>query len=250
MNNFQITKREILFSVIIISVMLLFGLLIHSKINDGLMEDYQKYDTALKIHDDSDLFEYGMKTNVGNAFVYGDLQAVDTVSYPDVSGEYMYIRKTEEHYNRHTRTVTTGSGKHRHTRTETYWSWDYAGEEDKHSDKVSFLDVEFDYGKINIPSSRHIDIIDGGYHVRYVYDGVDIKHTGTLFTNLNNKTIADNSDFYINKTIEETIQSLESGSELIIFWIFWILLIGGVVFAFYYLDNRWLEDKRSKSNWF
>lgn len=253
MNNFEITKREILFSIIIAAVMILFGLLIHGKISDGLMEDYQKYETALKIQNDSDLFEYGMKTNVGNAFVYGDLQAVDTVSYSDVSGEYMYIRKTEEHYCKHTRQVphtrvVNGKSQTYYT-TETYWTWDYVGKEDKHSDKISFLGIEFDYGKIDTPSSRHIDTVNGGYHIRFVYDGVDAKYTGTLFTNLNNKTIADNSNFYINKTIDETMESLESGGELIAFWIVWILLTGGVVFAFYYFDNRWLEDKNKKRYW-
>ena len=29
-----------------------------------------------------------MRTNVGNAFVYGDLKAVDTVTYPEIGGEY------------------------------------------------------------------------------------------------------------------------------------------------------------------
>lgn len=39
------------------------------------------------------MFQYGMDTNVGNAFVYGDLKAVDTVTYPEIGGEYMYVEK-------------------------------------------------------------------------------------------------------------------------------------------------------------
>ncbi len=239
--DFEITKREILFSIAIIAFMLLIGTIIHGKISDSLMEEYQKYNTAMQIEQDNSLFVYGMKTDIGKAFIYGDLQAIDTVSYPDIDGKYMYVKKVKEKYTMHTRTVKSGKTY----RTETYWTWDYAGEENKHSEKLSFLGVEFDYKKINIPSAKHIDTVSGGYHVRYVYEGVKNKYTGTLFTDLNNKTITDNSDFYSNKTIEETIKSLESGSELIIFWVCWVILTGVIVFVFYYFDNRWLEDKRN-----
>lgn len=44
-----------------------------------------------------------------------------------------------------------------------------------------------------------------------------------------------------NIDIEETVEYLESGGGVIIFWIFWILLTGGCVFGFYYIDNKWLE---------
>lgn len=41
------------------------------------------------------MFQYGKDTNVGNAFVYGDLKAVDTVTYPEIGGEYMYVEKSK-----------------------------------------------------------------------------------------------------------------------------------------------------------
>ena len=49
-----------------------------------------------------------MDTNAGNAFVYGNLTAIDTVSYPDIKGQYMYVekKKSNRKYRRHTRTVT------------------------------------------------------------------------------------------------------------------------------------------------
>ena len=51
------------------------------------------------------------------------------------------------------------------------------------------------------------------------------------------------ASFHRNSTIEETIESLESNWELVLFWIGWVLLTGGAVVGFYYIDNRWLEDK-------
>ena len=103
--DFEITKREILASISIIAVMLLIGVLISSKISEHQLDANEVYNKAVKI-DNTDLFQYGMDTNVGNAFVYGDLVAVDTVTYTEIGGEYMYIEKVKEKYTKHTRTVT------------------------------------------------------------------------------------------------------------------------------------------------
>lgn len=246
-DDFKITKREVLVSIIIISVMLLVGIIIHGNINDALMLEYQKYNTAIQIENNSDLFKYGMETNVGNAFVYGDLKAVDTVTYPEIGGEYSYIKKVKERYTMHTRTVTktrTVNGKtETYTETEIYWEWDRVDSWDKHCEKISFLNVEFDYGTIRFPSSDYITTINESSDIRYKYYGTGTEFVGTLYTVLNNNTINE-TDFYINRNISETIEHLESGGELFLFWFLWILLTGGCVFGFYYLDNRWLEDKR------
>lgn len=95
--DFEITKREILASISIIAVLLLIGFIISGKISDHLIDKNEKYNKAVKIKE-QDLFEYGMRTDIGNAFVYGDLEAVDAVTYPEIGGKYMYVRKVEEHY--------------------------------------------------------------------------------------------------------------------------------------------------------
>lgn len=132
--NFEITKREILVSVSIVAIMLLIGVLNAGKISDYQLDKNEKYNKAIKI-ESQELFEYGMRTNAGNAFVYGDLKAVDTVTYPEIGGEYIYIEKVKERYTMHTRQVahtTTMNGKtHTYYTTETYWTWDYAGSEER-----------------------------------------------------------------------------------------------------------------------
>ena len=242
--NFTITVREIIVSISIIAVMLLIGILISEKISDNQIDKNKVYDQAVKI-EDSELFQYGMDTNVGNAFVYGDLEAVDTVTYPEIGGEYMYVEKIKERYTMHTRQVAhtrTVNGKTQtYYTTETYWTWDYAGSEDKICKEISFLGHTFSSNKINLPSEEYIDTIYESSHIRYKYYGVSTKHTGTIFTDLRDKTISDNTRFYKNMTIDETVERLESGGGLIIFWIVWIILIGLCVFGFYYIDNRWLE---------
>lgn len=247
-NDFEFTKREVLFSIVIICVMLSIGLVIHGNINDNLMVQYQKYDTALQIEDDADLFTYGMRTNVGNAFVYGELNAVDTVTYPEIDGQYMYVEKVKEKYTQHTRTVTktkTVNGKTKtYTETQTYWTWDKVGSEDIKCKEISFCGVTFNSSKINLPSADYITTIKKSSHIRYKYYGVSCNYIGTIFTELKDNTITDNTNFYNNYSIEETIDSLESNWQLWVFWIFWIIFTGGCVVGFCYLDNKWLEDEK------
>ena len=218
--DFEITKREILASISIIAVMILIGVLISSKISEHQMDRNEIYNKAVKI-DSTDLFQYGMDTNVGNAFVYGDLKAVDTVTYPEIDGEYMYVEKVKEKYTKHTRTVTkykTVNGKRKsYTTTETYWTWDRVGSEDKKCNEVTFCGITFNVNKFDIPSSHHIDTIKESSHIRYKYYGVETEFTGTIFTDLRDKTISDSTNFYNSMNIEETVEYLESGGGEIIF---------------------------------
>lgn len=250
----MVTKREVLVSIIIILIMLLIGMIIHGNINDTLMLEYQKYNTAVQIENDSNLFAYGMKTNIGNAFVYGDLEAVDTVTYPEIEGEYIYIGKIEKRYERHTRIVTkTDSNGNTYTTTEVYYEWDIENQESQHSKEIKFCGITFPYSKINLPMSDYIDTIRGNrvwswksgeyVKVKFEYYGVSTKYTGTIFADLKDDTIPDNTGFYNDRTIDQVIDNLKSGWQLILFWIFWILLTSLCVFGFCYIDNRWLEDK-------
>jgi hypothetical protein len=239
--DFEITKREILASIFIIAVMLLIGVLISDKISEHQMDADEVYNKAVKI-ESTDLFQYGMDTNVGNAFIYGDLEAVDTIAYPEIDREYMYIEKIKEKYTKHTRTVTYKDNKSKErTKKETYWTWDKVGSEDKKCQEITFCGVLFSIDKIDIPSAGYIDTIKESSRIRYKYYGVSAKYTGTIFADLRNGTIPDNTHFYNNKDIEKTMKQLETGGGVILFWILWIVLICGCVFAFYYLDNKWLE---------
>lgn len=253
MNERIVTKREILFSIVIIAAMLVFGFMISSSINNSLLNNYQEYNTALQIDNNKDVFQHGMKTNIGNAFVYGELKAIDTVSFNEIDGEYSYIRKEKEKYTEHTRTVTktrtnSKGESETYTETEVYYSWDYVSQESKHSKKIDFIGVEFSYGKINLPGEREIKIIyqDGDFwhssgDIRYIYYAAPVKCKGTLYAELKDNTIS-NVHFYFDRNIEDTIESLESEWQIALFWFVWVLFTGGLVAGFYFIDNRWLED--------
>lgn len=240
----EITLREILASVSIVAVLFTIGFAISGKISDYVMDKNEVYNKAVKIESRS-MFEYGMRTNVGNAFVYGDLEAIDTVTYPEIDGEYMYAEKVKEVYTMHTRQVAHTRTVNGHTETyyttEVYWSWDYAGSEHVTSQQVRFCGVTFPSSKIKIPSGKYLRTIYRSSHVRYNYYVTETKHTGTIFTELKDNTISEKSSFYKDRTIDEAVTRLQSRDFTVTFWVCWIIFIVLCVVGFYYLDNRWLE---------
>lgn len=241
----EITKREILASIPIVAILFLIGVIISGKISNAQLERNEIYDTALKV-DSQELFEYGMRTNVGNAFVYGSLKSIGSVGYPEISGEYAYIEKVKEKYTRHEKLVAhtrTVNGKtETYYTTEVYWTWDYVGSESKHVEQWLFSNNAFDYVKISPPDTEYIDTVKESEYIRYKYYGIKTEYKGTLFTDLRNNTISDNSAFYTEMTIEDAVDYLENGFPYtVLFWIAWLGLTGVCVVSFCAAENKWLE---------
>ena len=127
-NGWDMTVRELMFSIVIILIMLMGGFFISEKIASHNDEQNQEYYQAMQIDGNAELFRYGMRTDVGNAFVKGNLVAVDPVTDPGIGGvPAAYIKVEEQHYNRHTRQVAhtrTVNGKTQtYYTTEVYYSW-------------------------------------------------------------------------------------------------------------------------------
>lgn len=244
MCDFEITKREILLSVAIICIMLVVGLLISGGISERAMERQQMYYTAVRIESER-MFQHCLETDIGNALAYGKLVAIDPVTFSEIGGEYSYVEKVKEKYTRHERTVTktrtTVDGKtETYTEVEVYYSWDKVDAWDKHSNTMQFLGVEFRYGEIPPPLSYEITKIRESSDIRYVYYGRPVTSECTIFTNMFNGAIND-TDAYYDCTIEEVIEMKSSDFATPVFWFLWFAFTVGIVFAFYSLENRWLD---------
>lgn len=237
----EITKREIIASITTICFMLMLGLAIHNQIRDYIVDTNEIYNKAIHI-EDKDLFEYGMSTNVGNAFVYGELVALEPVTYDEIEGDYMHLKKIKEKYTQHSRTVSYKCGKSTCYKTEYYWTWDEVNREYKSTNKVSFLGIEFDFSQFNTPSTSYITTVKTGSHTRYKYYGVPAKLQGTIFTELKDNNIGKGITLYENKSTQEAYDYLtkEGVVSLIVFWFAWLGLTGGAVYGFYKLENEWL----------
>ena len=248
LGDIEVTSREIIVSIAIVAAFLIGGFLISGRIQDSIDDANMKYNTAVKIDcsDSNELFVYGMQTNIGNTFVYGELIAVDPVSYPDIDGEYMEVKKTKEKYTMHTRQVAHTRTVNGRTQTyytiEVYYSWDYAGSESKKCEKVRFCDIEFSSDRIDLPPLEHIDTQTFG-NIRYIYEGSKTEYLGTLFSDLREDTISEGSDFLANMTIDEAVEYYKQASVVkqVLFWLIWTIICGACVYGFYSLENRWLE---------
>ena len=243
----EVTKREIIISIAIVAIMMLFGFLISDSITDARLDRLQEYNTALKIPDNNEeLFKYAIDTDVGNAFVEGKLKVLDPVSIGGLEGKYSYISRELEKYTRHTRVVTETyyvNGKARtRTRTEVYWTWDHQKTDEWSSKKINFNGVDFSINKIEMPSTRHHSTVSCGHHLRYVYHVRDLEWQGTIYAKLKEHTIQGQADFLKNTDIEKMLEYYTMFNWLWVFWPLWVLLTGGLVVGFYYIDNRWLEE--------
>ena len=239
----EIKPREIAFSVAIVFVMVALGFLIGSKISDHIAETNEKFTTAAQITDDEQ-FQYALATDFGNVIAYGDLIAEQPVSADDLDGEYAILTKITERYTMHTRVVTSTDGKgHTYTRTEIYWTWDRVKREEDSTETFSFMGVSFPMDKFSVSTHRQGSMIYDNSELRHYYEVVDANMVGSIHTQIKDHMIADNNRFYTDAEPQAIVNlAIRQGNiAIILFGVLWIALIGGAVYGFCALENRWLD---------
>lgn len=245
----EVKPREILVSVIIVLVMFAVGIAIHNAIHRSVTRTAEIYATATIIQD-PEQFRYGMETNFGNALLYGSVTSKESVTFDEIGDGFLYIRKVREDYVKHTRTYTDKNGKKHKT---TYHSWDYVSSQSRNVERVTFLDCDFPYSQFDMPSYR-LNLTEAGVSNRgnYIYKGLSTRYyykvtvngiTGTLFANLRNGTINNQSALYGYQTPQQVLANKQGAGTWIavVFWLFWIAGTVGMVYGFCYLKNRWLD---------
>ena len=243
MEDFKITPREILFSVIIIALMVGLGVWISNPILESVTENSMKVISAVKVSD-AEKFGYIKRTNVGDFLAEGTLKAKDSVSISDIKGHYLLIKKVKERYTMHTRTYVTRSGKVTHVHHQVYWTWDRVHTDMFKSKYVTFLGNVFQLNNISEGlHHRYIETQKESSLIRYKYYVVPTKVKGTMIGVCDKKTYM-NLEFRENQTIENMVKGAEDKIEIspVVFWIVWCLFIFGCIFGFYVLENDWLED--------
>lgn len=266
----EITRREVLASLIIFFLMLGLGFWLNVSLVDDVAKTVEVYSKAVKINQDATQFEYAMDTNLGNALVYGEASCIDAVTIPQLQGEYWYIEEKTQRYTMHTRTVTVNGI----TKTEIDYQWDTVKTRSWSAKQFSFLGKEFpcsllSYLDINCFGITKDDINDsyrgnfGRNHLyeenkhfssvgdlRYSYKVIPRTFQATVFTSLENGTMKPPKGWqnsvllYYEQDIPETIREVKSDQAAgqIFFWILWMFLTGFVLLQFVRFENNWLED--------
>lgn len=245
MEDFKITKREILFSTIIICVMIGFGVWISNPILKAASESALKTVSSVTVND-SNKFDYIARTNVGDFLAEGTMYTMQPVSLPELSGNYMKIKKVKERYTMHVQHYTTSDGKgHVHHHTRTYWSWDVIHRDEFTADSVLFLGKIFALKNIDydVPC-EYKETQKESSNIRYKYYVHPTSVKGVMIGVCDDKTYKELS-FDYGTTIEKEIEHADKrlNSAPVIFWVIWSILTIGIVILFYYFENNWLEDE-------
>lgn len=164
-----------------------------------------KYDTAIEITD-SETFKKALETDAEYVFVYGDLKAVDTVSFPDVDGEYMYIKKEIEVKDSSFYPVYNGYGFSYVPSSD----WDTVEVEELVCKEIEFCGVVFDSSLFSLSGGEYIMTVYADGDMRYSYYGYKTEYSGTMFASIKNNTITEDSEFYRDTSIEELKDSLNT----------------------------------------
>ena len=267
----EVTKREILVSIIIVCLLLCLGLIIDSKIVDIQISSKEKYSKALKISKNNEMFKYAIETNVGNIINYGEFKVDKGVNSEWLKKDYMSIEKITEEYSRHHRTVCSGSGKTRSCHTETYYTWDKINSQVSNVPTLKYSGLDFNFNEFkNYPMYRlelnkdtvidnKVDKIKNnciyetirtfGSYVgdkRYLYKVINKKFSGTVFGTAKNNKFTDGEKLTINvQNIKQFIRKNKNDYDTgrIVFWVFFIAICSGIVAYYVYLENDYLEDE-------
>ena len=249
----RITKREILFSVIILSLGFSLGILLFRPIYNSLTTGALKTIEKVQVKKDTSEFDYISRTDVGDFLAEGELSAIDPVSL-DIPGKYLEILKKTEKYTAHIRTYTVTDGKgHTSVRTRTEYTWDEIEKERKVTDSIRFLGKRFSLQDISFRHSVEKDTIIYKKErmfgacvgdIRYVYYTYPESVSGVMSGTVEEREFL-GLGFTRGQEIDKIISRAERKikSTPWIYWILWTLMVLGGIIGFVYLENDWLEDK-------
>lgn len=260
----QITKREILMSIAIFLVMLGIAIGLTFMVLNISQEHDEVYHKALQLEDE-DAIEHAKNTGAGLAFVKVVLDSDNSVSHPNLIGEYLYIKEYVEKYTEHERVVTeTDSEGNTHTRVETYWQWDYYDSQVTQVDSVRLNNIEINSDELNFPSkslkltdetctvshwgTSYIEKNDWfGPRLRYSYTIVEKggEYSSLVFFENGEMNAYNSSKISLHdSTVKELYESCLGRQKLwlILVWLGWALVTFLLIFGFYYLDNMWLNS--------
>jgi hypothetical protein len=65
---------------------------------------------------------------------------------------------------------------------------------------------------------------------------------GTIFAKAAGGTIDGQVEFWRGRDLKSAYEYSVSSYAKGLFWTAWIIVIAGILFAFFYAENRWLED--------
>lgn len=218
------------------------------------------YYQTMRVANNKSEFEFMLRTNAGRTGV-NDAQftAKDSVSFPEIKGEHMYIERVKEHYTMKTRTYTTTDSKgNTQTHTEVYYEWDVVDRDKKKSDVALINGIETKTKSIGLNvealkmTSSNVDLskvksaswfglfesspklerdgyIYAGSNDRFYYNVVRAEFKSTIFVDLKDKQVLPLSGEKVIRLYSESVQAVKKNKndsvETLLKWILPITII-------------------------
>jgi len=266
----NISLKEFLISVVVVILALAFAIFINPFLTDSMYDELGKMRTALQVDDDTTMFQYAHKTEVGNVLSYGQLTAVVPVGVPELSGTYGLVQRVTERYTMHTRQVCNSYDKDGHCesyRTEVYYTWDTYRRDETVADQFMYLGEQFPSSILGISwqdkvhldkntvSQSYVGWIRGSYlyqngdwwesegDLRYYYLTLPSQFYATMFVRFFNGGISNPAnphqkiDIYYEQGIAASIAYYERSITVfnVVYYIIVIVFIAG---GYYYWAYR------------
>lgn len=222
-SDFTITKREILFSFIILFISLCLGIIINNALDEHFVKKEEIVNKALKINNDNERFKYAIDTNIGTIINYGKYE------WDEKDKSTIYSQKVRY------------SGIEFYTSYFSNYPWEHLEiSQNTIKENVGYLKRNYIYEKNRIFGDEEGDL-------RYYYKIIPNSFYATTLGQARNNyyEALNESKITINcETLEEYLSSQKSAraTAKIIFWIFYIILVCIGIYYFIYIENEWLED--------
>lgn len=275
-NNMDVTAREVILSISVVLLFVAIMIMFTFYTQNVYVGRNDIYDTA-DIYEKDD-FNFALAGSTGRAFIDAEITVDEFVTFPELENNgYVWVERVEQKYTQHTRLVSYKCGDSTCTRPETYWTWDVTDRDKIHVDNFYINGYQVDWDEVNVPGdytispSGNIDntmsinndkINDiGSTYVgvsedlfqrdtRYYYQVVKLTDmdNGTVFVNFEDEQMAPGEGstykMYDSVTPEQLRIDLQKSpiGWIWFIWTFGSIVMGGILFGFYYLDNRWLND--------
>lgn len=183
--TFLHNKKFLLSLAVLAGAIFLFtiGFWVEAKIVDSAEKRARMYTTAIQTQGDDQL-NYSIDTQQGKVLTTVTLKAVDLVKFPEMNKEFAYVKKTEERYTQHertvceteyrteTRTVSVPDGDGGYTTStetvevpyqechqEIYYSWDEINKWEVEAQKINMAGREYPKSMFSL-GSHNIDAKD------------------------------------------------------------------------------------------
>lgn len=200
-------NRNILRILLIANAIFIAMMCIFPQLGDYLMPSTNIYDSFAQTKNKA-IFREVLRANTGKMFAYGELEAINAVSLPELNGQYMYIKRVKEEKKTSMGLIAGAIWTH-------HDEWEEVDSTTQKCKQVKFLGAIMDRDKIQMPDAVCIKTIKKSSEVRYKYYAIRARIVGTMYIDFENNTHSDNFKFY-NESIRETIISLKKHDRAVI----------------------------------